>query len=56
MRGGRSARVLGDEAMLVTAVDNLVANAIAYSPAGSPVTISRSLPSMKPAAAAAHPE
>jgi two-component system sensor histidine kinase SenX3 len=39
VRGGKSAQVLGDEAMLVTAVDNLVANAIAYSPDGSRVGI-----------------
>jgi two-component system sensor histidine kinase SenX3 len=39
VRGGKSAKVLGDEAMLVTAVDNLVANAIAYSPDGSRVGI-----------------
>lgn len=34
-------RVLGDEALLVTALANLVSNAIAYSPNGSPVSISR---------------
>lgn len=34
-------RVLGDETLLVTALANLVSNAIAYSPPGSPVTISR---------------
>jgi len=39
VRGGKNAQVLGDEAMLVTAVDNLVANAIAYSPDGSRVGI-----------------
>ncbi len=33
--------VLGDEALLVTALANLVSNAIAYSPRGSPVSISR---------------
>ncbi|WP_241386497.1 sensor histidine kinase [Rhodococcus sp. CH91] len=35
--------VLGDRTLLVTALTNLVENAIAYSPSGSPVTISRSL-------------
>ncbi len=34
-------RVLGDQALLVTALANLVSNAIAYSPPGSPVSISR---------------
>ncbi len=34
-------RVLGDQALLVTAVANLVSNAIAYSPSGSTVSISR---------------
>lgn len=34
-------RVLGDEALLVTAVANLISNAIAYSPNGSTVSISR---------------
>lgn len=34
-------RVLGDETLLVTALANLVSNAIAYSPHGSPVSISR---------------
>lgn len=34
-------RVLGDQALLVTALANLVSNAIAYSPNGSPVSISR---------------
>ena len=34
-------RVLGDESLLVTALANLVSNAIAYSPHGSPVSISR---------------
>jgi two-component system sensor histidine kinase SenX3 len=34
-------RVLGDEPLLVTALANLVSNAIAYSPHGSPVSISR---------------
>lgn len=33
--------VLGDESLLVTALANLVSNAIAYSPHGSPVSISR---------------
>ena len=35
-------RVLGDQALLVTAVANLISNAIAYSPDGSTVSISRS--------------
>lgn len=35
--------VLGDRTLLVTALTNLIDNAIAYSPPGSPVTISRSL-------------
>jgi two-component system sensor histidine kinase SenX3 len=34
-------RVLGDQPLLVTALANLVSNAIAYSPNGSPVSISR---------------
>ncbi|MCH9731268.1 MAG: sensor histidine kinase [Actinomycetia bacterium] len=34
-------RVLGDQPLLVTAIANLVANAIAYSPDGSSVSISR---------------
>ena len=34
-------KVLGDQALLVTALANLVSNAIAYSPHGSPVSISR---------------
>lgn len=34
-------RVLGDQPLLVTAMANLVSNAIAYSPKGSPVSISR---------------
>lgn len=34
-------RVHGDEALLITAVANLVSNAIAYSSPGSPVSISR---------------
>lgn len=34
-------QVLGDETLLVTAIANLVSNAIAYSPNGSPVSISR---------------
>ncbi len=34
-------RVLGDESLLVTALANLVSNAIAYSPRGSLVSISR---------------
>jgi two-component system, OmpR family, sensor histidine kinase SenX3 len=33
--------VLGDQPLLVTALANLVSNAIAYSPNGSPVSISR---------------
>jgi two-component system, OmpR family, sensor histidine kinase SenX3 len=34
-------RVLGDQTLLVTAIANLVSNAIAYSPNGSAVSISR---------------
>jgi len=34
-------RVYGDQPLLVTAIANLVSNAIAYSPNGSPVSISR---------------
>ena len=34
-------KVLGDQPLLVTAMANLVSNAIAYSPKGSPVSISR---------------
>ena len=34
-------RVLGDQPLLVTAMANLVSNAIAYSPNGSPVSISQ---------------
>ena len=34
-------RVLGDEALLATAIANLVSNAIAYSPSGTSVSISR---------------
>ncbi len=34
-------RVLGDETLLVTALANLISNAIAYSPNGSAVSISR---------------
>jgi two-component system, OmpR family, sensor histidine kinase SenX3 len=34
-------RVMGDQPLLVTALANLVSNAIAYSPHGSPVSISR---------------
>ncbi|QBJ95736.1 sensor histidine kinase [Rhodococcus sp. ABRD24] len=35
--------VLGDRTLLVTALSNLVENAIAYSPKGTPVTVSRSM-------------
>lgn len=35
--------VLGDETLLITALSNLVENAIAYSPTGSHVSVSRSL-------------
>jgi two-component system, OmpR family, sensor histidine kinase SenX3 len=35
-------RVMGDESLLVTAIANLVSNAIAYSPNGSSVSVSRS--------------
>src|SRR5918912_1100816 len=34
-------RVLGDQSLLVTAIANLISNAIAYSPNGSSVSISR---------------
>jgi two-component system sensor histidine kinase SenX3 len=34
-------QVLGDEALLVTAIANLISNAIAYSPRGSTVSMSR---------------
>jgi two-component system sensor histidine kinase SenX3 len=34
-------KVLGDQSLLVTAMANLISNAIAYSPPGSPVSISR---------------
>ncbi|WP_072750316.1 ATP-binding protein [Rhodococcus maanshanensis] len=34
--------VLGDRTLLITALSNLVENAIAYSPQGSPVSVSRS--------------
>jgi len=34
-------RVLGDQPLLVTAIANLVSNAVAYSPDGSSVSISR---------------
>jgi two-component system, OmpR family, sensor histidine kinase SenX3 len=36
-----SFRVFGDQTLLVTALTNLVSNAISYSPPGSPVSISR---------------
>lgn len=35
--------VMGDRTLLVTALSNLVENAIAYSPKGSPVSVSRSV-------------
>lgn len=35
--------VLGDSTLLTTALSNLIQNAIAYSPKGSPVSISRSI-------------
>lgn len=35
--------VLGDQTLLVTALSNLIENAIAYSPKGSPVSVSRSM-------------
>ncbi len=38
---GTGFQVLGDEALLVTALANLISNAIAYSPEGSTVSISR---------------
>ncbi|OBB60178.1 two-component sensor histidine kinase [Mycobacterium sp. 852013-51886_SCH5428379] len=34
-------RVYGDESLLVTALANLISNAIAYSPKGTPVSVSR---------------
>lgn len=34
-------QVLGDQPLLVTAVANLISNAIAYSPKGTPVSVSR---------------
>ena len=34
-------RVLGDQSLLVTALANLISNAIAYSPKGTPVSVSR---------------
>lgn len=39
MRGDKKAEVYGDEALLVTAVHNLISNAIQYSPSGSRVGI-----------------
>ncbi|EOM77222.1 two-component sensor histidine kinase [Rhodococcus rhodnii] len=41
--GPSGTSVLGDRDLLVTAVTNLVQNAIAYSPEGSPVSVSRTL-------------
>ena len=38
-RAGRRARVTGDPALLTTAVDNLVSNAVHYSPDGSRVGV-----------------
>jgi two-component system sensor histidine kinase SenX3 len=38
-KGGRNARVLGDERLLVTATGNLIANAVQYSPDNSRVGI-----------------
>ncbi len=35
--------VMGDRALLVTALTNLVSNAIAYSPKGTPVSVSRTV-------------
>ena len=40
-RADRLTACCGDQALLVTAIANLVSNAIAYSPKGSPVSISR---------------
>ena len=37
--GGRKVRVYGDEALLIVAVHNLVANAIQYSPPGARVGV-----------------
>ena len=39
MRGDKRAEIYGDEALLVTAVHNLISNAIQYSPSGSRVGI-----------------
>jgi two-component system sensor histidine kinase SenX3 len=39
MRGDKKAEVYGDEALLVTAVHNLISNAIQYSPPGSRVGV-----------------
>ncbi len=39
MRGDKKAEIFGDEALLVTAVHNLISNAIQYSPNGSRVGI-----------------
>jgi two-component system sensor histidine kinase SenX3 len=41
--GAEDARVYGDADLLVTAVTNLVDNALAYSPAGSPVVVRTSI-------------
>ncbi len=38
---GTELQVMGDEALLVTAIDNLISNAVAYSPESSAVSISR---------------
>ncbi|WP_070379302.1 sensor histidine kinase [Rhodococcus sp. WMMA185] len=40
---GGGSEVLGDRALLVTALSNLVQNAIAYSTNGAPVSVSRSI-------------
>jgi two-component system, OmpR family, sensor histidine kinase SenX3 len=39
MRGDKRAEIYGDETLLVTAVHNLISNAIQYSPSGSRVGI-----------------
>lgn len=44
VKDGRSgALVMGDKSLLVTSVSNLMTNAINYSPAGTPVSVSREI-------------